>query len=161
MKKALALLVLVIAMTLATPGKAQTMTTVNLSAPATFCSGSVYPINCTFKATDQNGNAGQVHIYFMPGYNSYVLLPPISEGDGVVTTVNAPIIGYSQTIPPGSYFPSTLTVTFQGGEVWDGEEYVPVTGTATLSLTYTGHPAYRHGIVWTAMATLSSMQYSY
>jgi hypothetical protein len=150
MKKLIALAVLLFGFTITSHAQ----TTFNVTAPSTPCSGTVWPINCNFTVNGQS-----VHIYFYSG-SGMVLLPPIAEGGGVVTTVNPTITGYSMTIPPGAYFPSVLTVTFQGGDVWDGEEYVPVTGTATLNLTYTAHPVNYRRVAWTASATLS-MTYSY
>jgi hypothetical protein len=150
----------------AIPSHAQE-TTVSLAAPATPCvNAGVYPINCTFTVpcTDAlfpgnctNGTQA-VRIYYLPNGNATqctVLIPSLDVG--------VPCTSMTPTIPQGQYFPSALTITFQGGELWDNDlqRYVPVTGTATMTLTYTKHPVSWRRVVWTATATLVSMQYTY
>jgi hypothetical protein len=152
MNKLITLLALVVILLSAAPSHAQT--TATLAAPATVCVGSMWPINCNFNATDPEGNPQSVHVYLLPNAQEWINIGSLD--------VTAPVTSYASTLKPGDYFPSTVTIAFQGGAIWDGEEYIPVTGTATLALTYAR--AYPHASrynPWIATATLVSMKYTY
>jgi hypothetical protein len=131
------------------PGHAQEGTTV--TAPATKCIGGVWPINCDFNG----GTPQEVRIYIAPsgGGASYVQIP--------AENVGAQVTSFTPTTLPGQIFPSTITITFQGGTFWDGDEYVQLTGTATMTLTYKrAFPSGRNN-PWIATATLVSMTYTF
>jgi hypothetical protein len=151
MNKLLTVLALVVILLSAAPSHAQTTTT--LTAPATIC-GSMWPINCNFNAADADGNVQKIHIYLLPNAQEWVNIPSLD--------VTAPVTSYSPTLQPGDYFPSAITITFQGGAIWDGEEYIPVTGTVTMALTYAReYPHASRFNPWIATATLVSMKYTY
>jgi hypothetical protein len=159
MKRIMAVMLFVLGLMFGATAHAQTDVTFKTPVTAQVapgkagCVGFGFPLNCAF--TDANGNYARV--YFFPGVSNlqYVALSPLPGTNGVEGVQIVPITGYTQTIPAGSFLPSTMTFTFQG-TFYDGEDQYQVIGSATVNLTWT-----RVFRSYAPSATLTSLSYSF
>lgn len=126
--------------------------TFTVTATAAVTCGPAWPIYCHYNGIDQDGAAVTVDIHINPpAYApSTVFLS--------VPGVDATVMSYTAYTPPGSYFPTRIAVTFQGGAYWDGEEYIPATGQAVETCSYKKNPGFRGA--WIPTCTLQSLTYT-